>query len=628
MRSSLGIFVISLALSCAMLADQKPATKEGWLEIHSAHFSVVTDAGEKRGREVALRLEQMRAVFGQLTMRDKLKIPVPLQVLALKNDNDYAGICPLQGSRPTSVPGFFLHGDDRNLIVLNLSVNEPWLAIAHPLAHMLLDGNYPPTQPWFDEGLAEYFSSLRLDNKTVEIGGDPPDSAAALLSSSAWLPMNDLLTTRLNTPEYQEGTHHMLFYAQSWMVMHYLLAKDVLPKIGTYFELVQNQKMPVAQALQQAFGMTPEQFEKAIKDYFQSFSASLNSQEKAPQISHAPVPFGPDDVAMVVKKVSDDDAHAFVAEVMARQPDHREQGLKDLQSLAEEPTDNEVAHRALAYAYIEKKDFKQAGNELDQATDDDPNDVWVHYYFALLKFRMAQASGEPTESLANVQQGLKTVIDWNPEFAEAYHMLGLAELEGGGTHAAVDTMRTAIQLSPRNESYILDLANIYVAGKNWDKAEAILERLKGSADPQIASAARKKLEDLPFLKKYGIEPQRAAEPQKKEQPKVAESKRADSENTETESENEEPKAKPRAPDKRRVQYLKGRIVSVDCSRAPAATVTVSSGGRTVKLHTADYKTLVVIGADEFSCEWHNRAASVNYKANGKSEGDLVSLEVQ
>ena len=118
MRSSLGIFVISLALSGAMLADQKPATKEGWLEIHSAHFSVVTDGGEKKGREVALRLEQMRAVFGQLIMRDKLKMPVPVQVLALKNDNDYAGLCPLAGSRPTNAPGFFLPGEDRNLIAV------------------------------------------------------------------------------------------------------------------------------------------------------------------------------------------------------------------------------------------------------------------------------------------------------------------------------------------------------------------------------------------------------------------------------------------------------------------------------------------------------------------------------
>jgi Flp pilus assembly protein TadD len=438
--------------------------------------------------------------------------------------------------------------------------------------------------------------------------------------------MNDLLTMRPNTSEHQEDAHHAIFSAQSWIVIHYLLTKDMLPKIGAYFDLVQNQKVPVEQALQQALGMTADQFKKAVTDYFQSLKPALSAPDR---LSHAPAPFGPE-IALVVKKVSDDDAHAIVADVMARQPDHSEQGIKDLRSLAEDPTDNEVAHRALAYAFLQKKDFKQAEDELTQAADGDPNDPWVHFYFALLKFRKAQATGQPIESLANVQQGLKTVIDWDPELAEAYHLLGLAELEGGGTHAATDTMRTAIQLSPRKESYVLDLANIYVAGKKWEQAQAILERLNGSGDPKIASAAQKKLQDLPFLKKYGIEPQRAAEPAKKEQTKTAEAKarQADTEGTETESQNEEAKAKPRTPDKRRVQYLKGRIVSVDCSQSPAATVTLSSRGRILKLHTADYKSLVVIGADEFSCEWRNRPASINYKASGKAEGDLVSLEVQ
>ena len=51
---------ILLMSSFASAADKKPIAKEGWLDIHSAHFEIITDAGEKRAREVALRLEQMR----------------------------------------------------------------------------------------------------------------------------------------------------------------------------------------------------------------------------------------------------------------------------------------------------------------------------------------------------------------------------------------------------------------------------------------------------------------------------------------------------------------------------------------------------------------------------------------
>jgi hypothetical protein len=76
-----------------------------------------------------------------------------------------------------------------------------------------------------------------------------------------------------------------------------------------------------------------------------------------------------------------------------------------------------------------------------------------------------------------------------------------------------------------------------------------------------------------------------------------------------------------------VHFLKGKIVSSDCSRSPEATVTILSGMTTYKLHTSDYKSLQVIGEDKFSCDWTNRLVSVNYRAAGKNEGELVSVEV-
>jgi len=55
---------------------------------------------------------------------------------------------------------------------------------------------------------------------------------------------------------------------------------------------------------------------------------------------------------------------------------------------------------------------------------------------------------------------------------------------------------------------------------------------------------------------------------------------------------------------------------------------VSKGTTTIKLRTPDYKSLVVLGADKFSCDWKARAVSVNYRADAKGGGDLVSIEVQ
>ena len=99
-----------------------------WIRVSSAHFAVLTDAGEKKGREVSLRLEQMREVFGQLFLKTKVQMPEPLDVIALQSDEEYIRVAPLRQGRPISAPGFFLPGGDRNYIVLDLAAEDSWRA--------------------------------------------------------------------------------------------------------------------------------------------------------------------------------------------------------------------------------------------------------------------------------------------------------------------------------------------------------------------------------------------------------------------------------------------------------------------------------------------------------------------
>jgi len=77
-----------------------------------------------------------------------------------------------------------------------------------------------------------------------------------------------------------------------------------------------------------------------------------------------------------------------------------------------------------------------------------------------------------------------------------------------------------------------------------------------------------------------------------------------------------------------VQFVKGKLLSVDCSQSPVAVITVSTAKKAMKLRTDNYKNLMLVGADEFSCDWKSRPIAANYKAGGKADGDLVSLEVQ
>ncbi|HLW85469.1 MAG TPA: hypothetical protein VKR60_09670 [Candidatus Sulfotelmatobacter sp.] len=692
-------FLLAFLLAALLCLSAPAANPSPWLEIHSTHFTVITDAGEKKGREVALRFEQMRAVFAGLLGKEKLHQPVPVTILAFKSDKTYYQLAPLRQGKPIDVPGFFLPGEDQDFFVLNVFEDEPWRAVAHDLAHMLLNANYPPAQGWFDEGLAEYFSSVRVDNKQVEIGADPelqvsvkvddlmqtqqdqhpPRSLTELLGAQVWLSMADLFTMKHDTASFHEGTHNTLFYAQSWMVMHYLLHEQKLPETGAYFDLVLNQRVPVEEAIQKAYGMSGAQLEQAVKDYFHAqtvlFTALDAARQEHPdpelvanpaQVYHFPVPVGPDDAAVTVKPMLEGDERAIYADAEIRIPERREYGMKELQTLTEDTSlataspettsedtseskkkvvvaaGNEIAHRALAWDHIERGEFEEASAELSKAASINPRDMWLRYYVSVLKYRMAEARHMEIQGLANMMQDLRGVLEWYPEFADAYDMMAVARMEGGGSIAALQAERNALQLNPREPRYLYHLAQIYIANKQWEAAQALLERLKAGGNPQIAAQAREKVEQIATERKYGVPVASGAgapklAPQKSPFDVLEQDAAQRAGNDNTEGSASEGAASDRtaasgaavaaAPDKRPTKFLSGELVSVDCTPAPVAILTVSSGGTLLKLRARDYKSLVLVGSDEFSCAWHDRRIAANYKPGGTADGDLVSLEL-
>ena len=679
--SLLPAILLGILLSAAPASEPSP-----WLEIHSTHFTVITDAGEKKGKEVAVRFEQMRAVFAALLSKERLNDSVPLTILAFKNDKNYYLSAPLRQGQPIDAAGFFAPGDDQNFIVLNLFEPESWRAVAHEFAHLLLNYNYPSVPGWFDEGLAEYFSSIRLDDKNYEIGSDPelqaayskdlldhqheahslPKSLTEFLTGQVWLALPDLLTMKHDTSAYTEGTHHTLFYAQSWITVHYLLHEKKLPETGIYFDLVENQHVPVEEAIQKAYGETAAQFDQLVKIYFHSLTqlfvaldTSKQPDTKAPpQVYQFPEIVGPNDSVLTVKAIPESDARALADEVKLRLADRRAAGLQELQALATTPdaaaskpvgpiqalenkitrkdkgdnasaplvteVGNEVAHRVLAWDHLQHADFDSAGEELNTAAALNPRDMWIRYYLCVMKYRISLSKHTDIAGLPNMLQDLRAVLEWYPEFAEAYDMMATSHREGGGPVAAMQAERAAMQLSPRNQSYVLHLAEIYISDKKWQAALAVLQRLKTSSDAKIAAAARERLEQIPNEQKYGAAA--AAASAQKYTPQASPfdvleqdaAKRAAAQKAQSAG----------TADTRPAKFLQGRLVGVDCSQSPAAVLTVNSGGVVLKLRTADYKSLLLIGADAFSCDWSNRSVSVNYKPGGLSDGDLLSVEVR
>jgi len=660
---SISRFLAALLFTVSALASPLSAAEPHWIQIASSHFLVLTDGDEKQGREVAVRVEQMRAVFGQLLGRSRVNLPLPIDIIALKSDEGYGAVAPSPQGKPIFEAAFSIAGEDREFFVLDLAEADSWRAISHEFGRMLLNYNYPPTQAWFDEGFTEYFASLRLDNKQMQIGADPQSNPAVrqsvlgkpsytgnpsqplvdLLSNSPWMPLSDLFAAK---PESSTGSNRQtMFYAQSWMVMHYLINKNKLAETGAYFGLVQNDKLPLEGAIQKAYGMTSAQLDQAVKDYFHSVVPLLQASGKAPASPTTPTaaPLSDDDVGISRTDIPEASARAMVAEMDLRLPERHDQARQMLETIASQPSsDNAVTRRALGWDHLQKKEYDQAIEEFSAAEQLDNKDVWPRYYMALTRYRQAQ-SGQEVKGLANMMQDLHVVLEKWTECAQGYYMLGWAQRQGGGVHAAMESLPAAIRLAPRNQSYLLEMGRLYLAAKDWDAATVLLQRLTTSSDPLVAAAAHNEVQDMPYLMKYGVAPvpntaapaaQSAAAkptapvaaPTAAGKPASTTAPAASSNASELSDEISETATEPLI-DKRPIHYLKGKLISVDCSQPPVAIVTFSSGVKALKLKTRDYKALTLIGADSFSCAWSNRQVAVNYKAVGAEGGDLVSLEV-
>jgi tetratricopeptide (TPR) repeat protein len=573
-----------------------------WVEVRSPNFSVVTDAGEKRGREVAMHFEQMRAVFGALMTKAKVNLPTPLQIVAFRSTKEMRQVAPLFRGKPTPLAGLFQGGADRSFIMLDMSVENPWAVVFHEYAHQLMNGNLQGEfDPWFEEGFAEYFSSIEVDSKEARVG-KIPNGDYLILQQMGMMKLADLFKVRQNSETYNEsGDHRTTFYAESGMLMHYIYDNQLLLKAGTYFDLEVNKHVSVEEAIQRAFGMSPSEFDKALRNY-----VSSGRYRYYP----IPNPAGISPNNYTASAMTAADGNAVLADIHLHSRDYQAQAINEFQEILKSDPNNAAACRGLGYGYLEKQEFRQAAEYFKRASQMDSKDPRVHYYSALLMARESGFGGGTDGSA--MSRELETSISLDPTFADSYALLAFAQSTSGDSGKALVTMQKAVAISPRNEEYRFNLANLYLANRQPDQAIAVLQSLKGASDPAVTARVSAALAQVQQLQQAILAGAPGEMPVRKKAIEVDDGAPA--------------RASPvnSAP----LRFLKGMLTNVDCSTPPSVLLTVVSGAKARMMKVADRNHLILIGADEFSCSWNKQKVAVNYRETEAGEGSVISLEIQ
>lgn len=259
-------FVSFLWVSLTLSSCVTPGAIEDqeWIEVTSEHFTLLSNAGEKRTAELARDLERFRAVVSKITGSVNVEPKIPTRIYVL--DGLFHLFAPKQ-----NIAGYLASTSRANYIAIdarNRSIGARGI-IYHEYVHFLLRNQpgrmqYPA---WYDEGLAEMLSTVREHKGNVILGMPPENIGWILGSGEHYLSLEAVATTKdfFTWPALTITA----FYARSWMLTYYLHTSHLYggpnrsDELLRYLDLVDRGMDPPDAALQ-AFGVSFRALEREI----------------------------------------------------------------------------------------------------------------------------------------------------------------------------------------------------------------------------------------------------------------------------------------------------------------------------------------------------------------------------
>jgi hypothetical protein len=264
-----------LPVAALGLAASPTAAASRWIETRTTHFTVQSDAGDEAAARMARQFERFRAALRQLWPWARVDPSGSIVVYAARNEAGLREALPSLwekggGARPA---GAFLTRGGRSYMALRTDVpvprpgeGSPFHVLYHEYTHLVLDLNFESLPPWLHEGLAEFLGATVIDERGIETGLPIP-SHLDLLRQHRLIPTADLLRVARSSPEYSEADRASLFYAQSWALVHWLMAggSNDGGRIGEYLKL-RRDGVDDVEATRQVLG-DPLEVDRALQDY-------------------------------------------------------------------------------------------------------------------------------------------------------------------------------------------------------------------------------------------------------------------------------------------------------------------------------------------------------------------------
>jgi tetratricopeptide (TPR) repeat protein len=491
---------LAAALCLLLLAAQAAAAKDTWTSVRSQNFFLVGNASEKEIRQVATRLEQFRDVFARLFASVNFNTPVPTTVVVFKSDGSYKPFKPVADGKTVAVAGYFQPGEDVNYITLTTErgAENPYSTIYHEYVHLLVNNSLGrgAAPAWFNEGLAEYYSTFAIEDDRKVYLGRLVDYHLLRLRQQRLLPLAQLFAVDHHSLERNKHDVRSLFYAQSWALVHYLiLANDGkrLPQLGEFLALTQR-GVETGEAFRRAFQTDIPGMEKELAKYIQghTFAGKVATFERKLEF----------DSQMTAAPLTEAEAEGYLGDLLlhTNRPDEAAARLERALQLAPSLT---MARASLGMARLRQNRHAEATEELRRAVASGAQSYLAHYYYAYALSRDGMVEGGPAsgytaERAKEMRDALRKAVALRPDFPESYNLLAWVNLvTGEGLEEGVQLIRKARALAPGNQHYALVLAQLYLRQEKFAEARAAAEPLtREGTEPSLRATAQSVLASI------------------------------------------------------------------------------------------------------------------------------------
>jgi tetratricopeptide (TPR) repeat protein len=447
-----------------------PSDNDTWTELRTPGFLLFSDAGESKARRVAASLERLRSVLGQLNPGLKLSAPTPTYVFVFRDNAAFRPYRRVYNGQPVDVGGYFLTRPEANWVAVDADPHTDETSIVqHELLHYILRNNYPSLPLWFNEGMAELYSSFIAGDREARIGTPIPEHVA-WLRRHGLIPLADLFAIDQSSPDYSEGERRGAFYAESWALVHYLLEgnPELRRKAPRFFREMAREE-PAPDAFRRAFGIDDAELEKELRNYV---------RKSLYEVRIVPVEPG-EEVSFTRRELSRAEALARLGHLQVSLDKSLWPAATDhfQAALALDPGDAQALAGLGRIAALSGRP-REAIPWLQRAAAAAPDDFVIQYLFGLALLD-AQAATPDRAEMRRARDAFARAVALQPDFGEAWARLGYAQTQerpdGAVTAEALASFEAAHRLLPSRTDIAFNLMLTYARSGQHDRAQEVLD---------------------------------------------------------------------------------------------------------------------------------------------------------